>query len=152
VVNEKIKHRGQDVETPLQAADVLPDGNSRLLDTSWPFARRVEALARTWEESGRDGRWLANGKAFFALQCWFLAAERHHEALDGTAADYVRHAFDAIGGTRGWDAMLAEKARCSCHFDSWRLENISVCLGCLRYLCYQHPRRCGPDCDGEIVG
>ncbi|MCG6493067.1 hypothetical protein [Kitasatospora sp. A2-31] len=128
----------------------LEDGNSLLLDPALPFPERVGAAVRSWEAGGRGSAGLVDGKAFFALRCWESAAARRGEELDGPTADYVRRSYDGIGGRAGWDALLRRRTACACHGDTWRLENVELCLGCLRYLCYQLD---GPCCEGaEIVG
>ncbi|MGW2544297.1 hypothetical protein ACWC5I_26300 [Kitasatospora sp. NPDC001574] len=129
-----------------------PQGNLALLDPSRPFAERVAGLVRAWEDDGRAAYRLVDGRALLALYCWHLGTARPGtgtDAPDDPATDsYVTAAFAANGGTAGWDALLRERATCSCHGRSWRLENISVCLGCLGYVCYENP---GPCCPGAAV-
>ncbi|MFB7470977.1 hypothetical protein [Kitasatospora sp. NPDC056184] len=126
-------------------------GNRRLLDPAHPFTERVARLVRDWEDDGRAGYRLVDGRALLALYCWHLDATRRGTA-DGDPATtaYVAAAFAANGGTDGWDALLRERADCTCHGQSWRLENISICLGCLRYVCYRVDGPCCPD--ARIVG
>ncbi|MFE7562094.1 hypothetical protein [Kitasatospora sp. NPDC057500] len=126
-------------------------GNRCLLDPAHPFPERVTRLVRAWEDDGRAGYRLVDGRALLALYCWHLDATRRGTADDAPATTaYVAAAFAANGGADGWDALLRERADCTCHGQSWRLENISVCLGCLRYVCY---RVDGPCCPGaRIVG
>ncbi|MEV7783427.1 toll/interleukin-1 receptor domain-containing protein [Kitasatospora sp. NPDC088351] len=134
-------------------------GNPVVMDTSRPFGERVGQLARAWEKSGRGADWLVNGKVFFALYCWFLTpldrhrgAKRRSDLQDAVVAEYVAWCYAAIGGDAGWDAWLRERTLCSCHRESWSMENLRICTGCLRYRCVDHLGRCGSDCDGEIVG
>ncbi|MER7703825.1 hypothetical protein ABTX81_13095 [Kitasatospora sp. NPDC097605] len=126
-------------------------GNRCLLDPERPFPERVARLVRAWEDDGRAGYRLVDGRALLALYCWHLDATRRGTADDNLATTaYVAAAFAANGGADGWDLLLRERADCTCHGQSWRLENISVCLGCLRYVCY---RVDGPCCPGaRIVG
>ncbi|MER5351257.1 hypothetical protein ABT093_13085 [Kitasatospora sp. NPDC002551] len=126
-------------------------GNSCLLDPARPFSERVTRLVRAWEDDGRADYRLVDGRALLALYCWHLDATRRGTTDDNPATTaYVAAAFAANGGADGWDRLLRERAECTCHGQSWRLENISVCLGCLRYVCYQVD---GPCCPGaRIVG
>ncbi|MDY0815749.1 hypothetical protein [Kitasatospora purpeofusca] len=128
-----------------------PQGNRRLLDPARPFPERVARLVRDWEDDGRARYRLVDGRPLLALYCWHLdAARRGTTGDDPATAAYIAAAFAANGGADGWDALLRERADCACHGDSWRLENISVCLGCLRYVCYRVE---GPCCPGaRIVG
>ncbi|MFE2725680.1 hypothetical protein [Kitasatospora sp. NPDC059327] len=127
-----------------------PAGNSVLLDHARPFPERVAAAARAWDEAGRDPGGLVDGRAFFALRCWQLAAAARGERPGEPTTAFLDQAYAALGGHSGWDLTLRQRALCACHGDTWRLENIEVCLGCLRYLCYQLD---GPCCEGaEIVG
>ncbi|MGW6914887.1 hypothetical protein ACWGB8_13910 [Kitasatospora sp. NPDC054939] len=127
-------------------------GNAVLLATGRPFAQRVAAAARAWEEAGRGADPLPHGPAFFALYCWHQEQQRHAGPAAGAPADYLHAAYRGIGGAAGWDTLLAERAYCDCHGVRWRLENLAVCVGCLRYRCYEAEGRCaaGPHC--ETVG
>ncbi|WP_406197515.1 hypothetical protein OH807_12210 [Kitasatospora sp. NBC_01560] len=127
-----------------------PTGNSILLDRTRPFPERVAAAARAWDEGGRSPAALVDDRAYFALRCWQLAAPERGEQLGAPTAAFLGQAYDAFGGSTGWGLTLRQRAVCACHGDTWRLENIEICLGCLRYLCYQLD---GPCCEGaEIVG
>ncbi|MFI6843310.1 hypothetical protein OG535_10970 [Kitasatospora sp. NBC_00085] len=127
-----------------------PGGNSLLLDRTVPFPERVAAAARAWDENGRSPAGLVDGRAFFALRCWQLDTVRRGEQLGEPTTAFLRQAYDFLGGRSGWDMTLRQRAVCACHGDTWRMENIEICLGCLRYLCYQLD---GPCCEGaEIVG
>ncbi|MFD0278788.1 hypothetical protein ACFVHB_33435 [Kitasatospora sp. NPDC127111] len=129
---------------------VAPTGNSLLLDPALPFPERVAAAARAWVDGGRGTAGLVDGRAFFALRCWQVAGVDRGETFGEPTLSYLKHAYDALGGRFGWDLMLRQRVVCACHGDTWRLENIEVCLGCLRFLCYQLD---GPCCAGaEIVG
>ncbi|MFG3050704.1 hypothetical protein ACGFZP_07055 [Kitasatospora sp. NPDC048239] len=128
-----------------------PSGDALLHDTSQPFAARLGRLVRAWTESGREADWLVSGDAFFAAWCWHLADARRSEQYDGETVAYLRSAHAAIGGAPGWNALLRRRDFCSCHGDQWRLENISICLGCMRYVCYQLDGPC-PCGRSEIVG
>ncbi|MEV6973577.1 hypothetical protein [Kitasatospora sp. NPDC093806] len=128
-----------------------PQGNRALLDPARPFTERVARLVRAWEDDGRAGYRLVDGRALLALYCWHLDATRRGTAAEDPATrDYVAAAFAANGGPAGWNALLRGRADCACHGQSWRLENISICLGCLRYVCYQVAAPCCPG--AEIVG
>ncbi|MFB7614609.1 hypothetical protein [Kitasatospora sp. NPDC056181] len=126
------------------------NGNALLHDLARPFPERVAEAVRAWDANDRDPAHLVDGKAFLALYCWQLAATRRGEEPDEATAAFVERSHDSIGGRHGWAAMLHQRATCSCHGTTWRLENISLCLGCLRYVCYELD---GPCCAGaEIVG
>lgn len=86
------------------------------------------------------------GKAFYAVYCWHL---RHRTDREIARAEFVAASYDAIGGSAGWGAMLRERAACESCGDRYRLENIGLCTGCMRYTCYT----CGAhgSCVGEIV-
>ncbi|MFF1907659.1 hypothetical protein [Kitasatospora sp. NPDC058218] len=124
--------------------------HSLLRTAGTPFADRVGELVRAWEADGRDPGLLVTGRPFFALYCWHLQTSRGSREHDAATTAYVASAHRAIGGAAGWNAVLSERAHCSCHGERWRLENLSICLGCLDYVCYQLD---GPCCAGApIVG
>ncbi|MFF2041704.1 hypothetical protein ACFVVX_14815 [Kitasatospora sp. NPDC058170] len=128
-----------------------PSGNALLHDTSRPFAERLGRLVRAWAESGQEADWLVNGRAYFALWCWHLTDARRAGRYDEETTAYLRGAHAANGGAPGWDALLRRRDFCSCHGEQWRLENISICLGCMDHVCYQLGGRC-PCGRTEVVG
>lgn len=108
--------------------------------------QRIAQLHEEWVRDGRGSDQLLSGKAFFAVYSWYVGRRADH---DSPWSEYVTASYDLLGGSAGWDAMLRERAVCqSCH-DTYRLENIGVCTGCMRYSCYA----CEPhaSCSGEIV-
>ncbi|WP_405578386.1 hypothetical protein [Streptomyces sp. NBC_01092] len=125
-------------------------GNSVILDeTENPFEERVSRLVTAWAARDRGQDWLVTGRAFFALYLWWW---HDNKRLAGALTQaYVEHSYEFIGGEAGWVALLSQRARCACHNETWHVENISICLNCLRYQCYQAPRECG-GCGGHIVG
>ncbi|MFE5857054.1 hypothetical protein ACFQ61_28045 [Streptomyces sp. NPDC056500] len=120
--------------------------NHMALDWALPFEERIRNLVEAWISDGRDGHRLVTGKAFFAVYSWHLMHWTDH---DITWAEYAAAAFHNIGGTDGWNAMLRERANCQRCGDTYRLENIGLCTGCMRYTCYA----CGghESCTGEIL-
>lgn len=116
------------------------------LDCALPIEERIGRLALAWIRGGRDGSQLVTGKAFFAVYSWHL---RHWTDHDITWAEYTAASFHGIGGSDGWNAMLRERVICVSCGDTYRLENIGLCTGCMRYACYD----CGAhaSCTGEIV-
>ncbi|MER6911807.1 TIR domain-containing protein [Streptomyces sp. NPDC000594] len=131
-------------------------GNLTLLERGTPVERRVARVVEGWVSTGRGGNWLVNGKAFFLFYCWFLARNRAGGAGGAGAptpetVDYAAACLAAIGGERGWQLTLAERLTCPGCRDTYRAENIGICVGCVAYLCpfCAHDHR-GPEC--EVVG
>lgn len=125
-------------------------GNPVILQTERPFEERVDRVVAAWASRGQGPDWRVSGTAFFALYLWWLDGQRTDEA-DSLTRAYVESSYESIGGRAGWDDMLRPRVRCACHGESWRVENINICLGCLRYQCYQSSRECDA-CGGRIVG
>ncbi|MFE4368047.1 hypothetical protein ACFRMN_07340 [Streptomyces sp. NPDC056835] len=123
--------------------------NHVVLSSGPPIEERVRQLAEVWLRDGRDRDQLLTGKAFFGLYSWYVSYSRHGAGLDTASAEYVAASYDLIGGGDGWNAMLRERAVCESCQDTYRLENMGLCTGCMRYACYA----CGPhgSCAGEIV-
>ncbi|MET9557102.1 hypothetical protein [Streptomyces sp. NPDC006645] len=120
--------------------------NHAVLRAGMPLEERVGQLHEEWVRGGRNSDQLLSGKAFFTVYSWYLG---HRANGDIASYEYVTASYDFLGGSKGWDAMLRERAVCeSCH-DTFRLENIGVCTGCLRYSCYACQAHAS--CAGEIV-
>ncbi|WP_371502489.1 hypothetical protein OG871_35640 [Kitasatospora sp. NBC_00374] len=120
--------------------------NHVVLDCGLPIDERIRRLVEVWTRDNRGREHLLTGKAFFAVYSWHL---RHRTDHDIARAEFVAASYDSIGGSDGWDAMLRERANCGTCGDRYRLENIGLCTGCMRYTCYA----CGAhaSCTGETV-
>lgn len=128
------------------SSDTAVGSNQVILDCGLPFEERIEGVVRPWIRDGRGRDHLLTGKAFFAVYSWHL---RHWTDHDIAWAEFVAASYDSIGGEGGWEAMLREHEVCDGCGDRYRLENIGLCTGCMRYTCYA----CGShgSCTGEIL-
>ncbi|MCI3224964.1 hypothetical protein [Streptomyces sp. NP-1717] len=120
--------------------------NRVVLGPGPPLEERVGGLVEEWIRDGRGSDHLVTGKAFFALYSWYGRRWADH---DIGWSEYVAASYDFIGGRAGWEAMLRERTECEGCRDTYRLENIGLCTGCMRYTCYA----CGAHgaCAGEVV-
>ncbi len=89
-----------------------------------------------------------SGTAFLVLYLWWLDGRRRDEAAPLTRA-YVEASYESIGGRDAWMEMQHRRVRCACHGESWRVENINMCLDCLRYQCIDIVGRECAACGGE---
>ncbi|MFJ8436003.1 hypothetical protein ACIQ9P_32355 [Kitasatospora sp. NPDC094019] len=114
-----------------------------VLDCRRPFEERLGEIVRLWVGGGRGRDHLLTGKAFFAVYSWHLGHRAHR---DNAWAAFVAAAYDSIGGDDGWETMLRERAVCGGCGDRYRLGNIGLCTGCMRYTC------CGCGTHGSCAG
>jgi hypothetical protein len=127
-------------------------GDQVLFDGSLPFPERVRRLRDAWAANGRVPASLPSGTAFFAIYCWstnYRITEPTSPAYATELAEFVIAAYEHNGGSAGWDAMLRGREICSTCHDRYRLENLGICTGCMRYTCYgcgSHER-----CPGELL-
>ena len=135
----------------MQGAEPSIGGNAVVRQPGTPFEDRLARAAAAWAGRGRADELLVTGTAFFAAHLWRFAVEREGRPLDGLTLAYLDASYRGIGGAEGWSAMLLPRVRCACHGERWRVENITVCLGCLRYQCTYAGRECAA-CGGRIVG
>lgn len=111
-----------------------------------PLEERVGQLFEEWVRDGRSSDRLLTGRGFFTVYSWYSG---HWPDHDIAWSEYVTASYDLIGGRDGRHAMLRERAVCESCWDTYRLENMGVCTGCVRYSCYA----CGAhgSCVGELV-
>lgn len=159
----------------LQWIDLFPDfniGMQRLIETLAPLRtvpvrggndivlqpgdmwEKLESAVRHWNKGGRTAAGLLSGLAYFAAQCWVYTegiykvdSPKYSPSITG----FIHASREFIGGDAGWNEMLRERAVCSTCRTAYKLENIRVCAGCLRYFCY----KCGAGgcCDhSQLVG
>ncbi len=126
-------------------------GNAILLDLSLSMEHRISAAVNAWIEHGRGADWLANGKAFFALNCWLFNrtgsyARAKYECTADTE-EYRRTCYEACGGESGWDNLLRDHIACESCRENYRFENISIDARSMRYYCF----RCAPTHE-DVVG
>ncbi|MFI1380470.1 hypothetical protein [Embleya sp. NPDC020886] len=122
------------------------NNNDAVLGGAPPLGERIGRLVDVWIRDGRGRDHPVTGKAFFAVYSWYL---RHWAEHDPAWGEFIGVSYDFIGGDDGWNTMLRERVVCETCRDTYRLENIGVCTGCMRCTCYA----CGPhgSCTGEIV-
>jgi len=130
--------------------------NGIILDRTIPFDQRVSRVIDGRDSAERHG--LVDGVAFFLLYCWFLDhGSQRHEARRSPLAgspvvrDLVAASLAAMGGESGWNRMLRQRETCTCG-ETNRLENMSICVECVMYECWEcsgdHRRTTGH----EVVG
>lgn len=137
------------------AKQLLPQsGNAVVADRARPIEDRMKQLAEAWIENGRGADWLISGKAFFLAYCWSMKHEIASLASDDHNVDlaaFMDASLSFIGGPDGWSTMLRDKAVCLVCNDHFRLENITICTGCMNYFCGRQNEHCVCNC-GEMVG
>ncbi|MEU4777193.1 hypothetical protein [Micromonospora sp. NPDC023633] len=127
-------------------------GEHVMLDGSRPFRERVQHLHDAWVRDGRGRAFLVTDTAFFAVYCWSLnykIGDPTAPTYDAELAEFVAASHELNGGSAGWNAMLNSREICSTCHDRYRLENLGICTGCMRYTCYgcgKHER-----CAGELL-
>jgi hypothetical protein len=128
--------------------------NAILLERGGAMREKLETAARLWLQSGRGANFLATGKAFFVAYCWLMSSGGHDRKsphFDRRIAAFLEASKAFIGGDEGWYTMLRERTVCHACRDSYRLENIRICTGCLNYVCGGCQGGHG-QCGGELVG
>lgn len=112
------------------------NGNILLLDPSNPIAQRLEHAASLWESSLPEGKqvWLTHGKAFFMAYCWFIV---DRSRVTPVVRAYIQANYEARGGGPGWGETLHERLECDWCRETYRGENMQICVGCVKYVCIQ---------------
>ncbi|MFD7643391.1 hypothetical protein ACFV4P_22365 [Kitasatospora sp. NPDC059795] len=129
----------------------MSSGNAVILEAGTPFESRLADVVAAWAGRGKSEAWLVTGAAFFAVYLWSLAEKKQGHALNPLTSAFVDASHQGIGGSDGWSDMLWERARCACHGERWKKENLNVCLNCLRYQCMYLDWTCEA-CGGRTVG
>ncbi|KDN82163.1 hypothetical protein KCH_60750 [Kitasatospora cheerisanensis KCTC 2395] len=146
---------GQIVFARNAARPALPEpvisGNPVILERGTPFEGRVARVVAAWAGRGRSKDWLVTGRAFFAAYLWSLDEKKRGRTLDALTSAYVDASYRALGGSAGWSEILWQRARCACHDERWKVENLTICLNCLRYQCIYLDSTCEA-CGGRMVG
>nr|WP_257585974.1 caspase family protein [Streptomyces sp. NEAU-sy36] len=132
-------------------AEPTISGNAVILQGGRPFEDRVDDVVAAWAGRGQGPDWLVSGTAFLVLYLWWLDGRRRDEAAP-LARAYVEASYESMGGRDTWTEMQHRRVRCACHGESWRVENINICLDCLRYQCIDIGGRECAACGGRIVG
>lgn len=130
----------------------MSKSNTILLTRGRPMKERVADVVSQWAEQGKPDSLLVTGLGYFALCCWnhdFKLRRAQAPDSEPALAEFLSASEAAIGGRRGWFAMLEEREHCSQCMETYRAENISFCVDCLQYVCYRCKSR-HPRC--EVVG
>jgi hypothetical protein len=98
--------------------------------------------ATGWDEAGRpDDRLITGDKLMMIAYVWNGNRKKnpdHPRVID----EFVSAGFEKMGGMEWYDSFLRRRERCSVCFETYRIENLSVCPKCKSYYCY----RCRVDC------
>lgn len=145
-----------------------PRLRERLMRSSLPFVVRLKAIAAVWRlcwlESPTSPLLLV-GEPFLAAKCWIIQrAQRENPSLAGVRR-FVEAAEARLAAHAGfpsaesyWVWLCDTHEDCNYHHRegdhpvTWRVENLSVCTDCFRYVCpycrSTHKEQCG----GLLVG
>lgn len=135
---------------------------------------KMQKRVQTWQESDKKAG-LISERELFAARCWWNdngLYRESHELYDPALKAYIYASTDFAAQGRtpssngdSWSTLLRERDCCDTCGTSYSLENLSICTGCLQYVCCGHGprsrayydpstscRRKHLDCDGTVVG
>ena len=141
--------------------------------TSTTMWKKMQSRVQTWQNSGKK-EGLIEGREIFAARCWWNdngLYRKNHELYDPALEEYIHASTDfaaqalpAAADGKSWSALLRGRAYCDNCGTRYSLENLSICTGCLDYVCCGHRPRgrafsgepsCKQQhakCDGTVVG
>jgi hypothetical protein len=120
------------------------------------------AAAAAWDRAGRPDSMLEqNVWRLLALRCWFQSDGAAQDGRQPVLADYgdacEKHL--EIRDPDWWDTLLRQRDLCERCGETYRVENLAVCTGCLRtycHCCIDEPKAPNGNymhhCGGELVG
>lgn len=115
------------------------------------FRERFEAKMTEWINSGKSET------AVFSLEydrmcayLWSISAARKTEEFSEDIISFGKANIQALGDAQ-YNKMLRIREHCCGCGETYRLENLSICIECFNGYCYRCFRgRCS--CSGELVG
>jgi len=115
------------------------------------FRERFEAKMTEWINSSKSET------AVFSLEydqmcayLWAMSAARKTEEFSEDIISFGKANYQALGNAQ-YDKMLRTRECCSDCGETYKLENLSICIECGSVSCYRcvsNPCSCG----GELVG
>lgn len=123
---------------------------------------RYLAAARAWDVAGRPANLLIrNEYQLLAMRCWFHSSGAQQEGRDQVMANFCAASEKnyAAEFPHWWETLLSSREQCDRCGEQYKVENLSICTGCLGTYCYRctdyAPAANGNmshSCGGEIVG
>ena len=116
----------------------------------------------TWDEAGRpDSLLIQDEWELLAMRCWFVSSGAEREGRDPLIADFGDASEKLYEQTspHWWGTLLRQRHYCERCCETYRIENLAVCTGCLSTYCHRcivEPASTNGNyrhhCGGELVG
>ncbi len=124
------------------------------------FRERIKLAAKHWQDNGKDDEYLFSkdyDRMVAYLWCHSRGAKK--EGYSEEIAEFAAANKKAIGDLN-YDKMLRARDYCNFCAETYKLENLSICIDCYNVYCY----RCATNrgvcangnsccvCGGDLVG
>ncbi len=124
------------------------------------FREQIKLAFKRWQEHDKDEAYLFSSnydRMLVYLWCYSDGAKK--EGVSAEIAEFASANMKAIGD-RNYDRMLRDRDYCSSCGETYRLENLSICIDCRNVYCYRCRGRYGVcangnpscSCGGDLVG
>ncbi|NJM21502.1 MAG: hypothetical protein HC836_43845 [Richelia sp. RM2_1_2] len=115
------------------------------------FKERFYAQIIKWQDSGKSNTEVfANNYDKVCAYLWTYSAARAPAEITPEVKEFGDANFKSLGDAN-YNTMLGTRESCCFCGETYKLENLSICVDCVNLYCYRCSRSaCG--CGGELVG
>lgn len=115
------------------------------------FRERFEAKMNEWINSEKSETAVFSGEYDrLCAYLWSHGAARKTEEFSQDIISFGKANFQAFGDDN-YDKMLRQRDYCNGCCETYKLENLSICVECRNVYCYRCARN-SCSCGGELVG
>lgn len=118
----------------------------------------LEAKAELWDKDGRPQQDLLSGLYLVAAYCWTTSIGGKNTTYNPLISDLIKTSFD--NSSFSYEKELRRRCYCISCWETYRLENLGICVYCRGLYCYRCRGKHGIakngnkvcQCGGEVVG
>ncbi len=106
--------------------------------------------ATSWDEADRPERLLIHQEKELMIAYIWNALQKNKPDHPAIVNEFISESMANKGGSEWYDTFLRQRSNCSVCFETYKIENLSVCPKCKSYYC----PRCNKDCycDVSLIG
>lgn len=111
---------------------------------------RLSKAVNIWKNAQYSHEKLLNGIEFVVAYCWLNSPTIKEQDCPQEIQEFIEASWNYLGELN-YSNILSRRYICDQCFESYRLENLSICTDCYNCYCYRcYHSLCS--CGGDIVG
>lgn len=106
--------------------------------------------AASWDKAGRPEELLIHQEKDMMIAYIWNELQKKNPDHPAIVNEFISQSMAHKGGSEWYDTFLRQRSTCSVCFETYKVENLSICPKCESYYCYRCRKDCG--CDVSLIG